>query len=590
MEKNVLLAVVLCMATLFIWSKLFPGPAPQSAPPIAAPAKVSAPAGEPAQAQPSPAAATAAGTAAPATAAPAPPPAKEQVTVVERPGLYRVAVTSHGAALQSYELLNPKYFTKDLRRLVLREGASQPERDLRQVDGPTNLIASYRPSLGVRFPNSGFQVPDVRQQAWSLVEDVPMAQGGRQLVYRWQSADVMLQNTFEFSGTSYQVAMTVDVRNLKSAPVSHHFEVGLEGYQDPSQKQGGIFSARVVQNEAAWDRSGKMQSATHEAALERVAPDKLRGDLHWIGISQQYFMLAAALPHGAQLGEKQGKINAENNGAMSIAAEYNEKTLAAGETVSYPVTAFAGPKLPELLDDVTVAGQGGGLTTSISYNTLPVLGWVAEPLVRPMLWIMRQLHGLFHSWALAIVLLTLLVKLVTLYPTHKSMKSMKAMGDLKPQIEALKEKCGDNKEKFNLEMMALYKKHGINPLGGCLPMLVQMPVWIALYSMLSSAIELYREPFLTARWISDMTLADPYFILPLLTGVLMYLQTKLSPAPADPQQKMMANMMPIMFTFFSLFLPAGLTLYILTNTVLGMIQQAVINRNKPAVAVAVPAK
>jgi YidC/Oxa1 family membrane protein insertase len=583
MEKNVLLAVVLCLATLFIWYRLFPPPAQQSAPQAAAPAKVTPPAAGQGTQQPAPPAAAAATTpAAPAVAVA--PPAKEQLTTVERPGLYRAVVSSYGAALQSYELLNPKYFTKDLRRLVLREGASQPEVERRQTDGPTNLITSFRPALGVRSPSSGFQVPEVRQQVWTLVEDAPLGQGGRKLVYRWQSADVLLQKTLEFSGSSYQVAMTVDVKNLRSAATSHHFELGLEGFQDPTQKAGGIFAARVVQNEAAWDRSGKMQSANLETALEKVAADKLRGDLHWVGIAQQYFLLAAAMPHGTQLGEKQGKVSAEVNGSLSVAAEYSEKTLAAGETATYPVVAFAGPKLPELLDDVAVQGQAGGLSTSINYNTLPVLGWVAEPLVRPMLWILRQLHALLNSWALAIVVLTMLVKLVTLYPTHKSMKSMKAMADLRPQIEALKEKCGDNKEKFNLEMMALYKKHGINPLGGCLPMLVQMPVWIALYSMLSSAIELYREPFVTSRWISDLTLADPFFILPLATGVLMYLQTKLSPPPADPQQKMMANMMPVIFTFFSLFLPAGLTLYILTNTVLGMAQQAVINRNKPVLA------
>lgn len=571
MEKNVLLAVVLCLATLFIWNRFVMPPA-QSPTPAATSTKASTAASPQSTAPGAPAAPA-------APLVPAAPPAKEQLTTIERPGLYRAVLTSYGAALQSYELLTPKYYTKELRRL--REGSNQVEV---QKDVPTNLITSYRPALGVRFPGSDFQVPEVRQQVWSLADDIATPEGGRKLVYRWQSADVALQKTFEFPPNSYQVGVTVEVKNLKSAPANHHFEVGLEGFQDPTQKPGGLFAARVVQNETAWDRSGKMQSASLEAVEEGVAADKLRGDLHWIGIGQQYFLLAVALPHGSQVGDKQARVSGERNGSLAVTAEYSQKTLAAGESALYPLTAFAGPKLPELLDDVAVQGQAGGLSTSISYNTLPVLGWLAAPLVRPMLWVLRQLQSLLNSWALAIVLLTMLVKLVTLYPTHKSMKSMKAMADLRPQIEALKEKCGDNKEKFNLEMMALYKKHGINPLGGCLPMLVQMPVWIALYSMLSSAIELYREPFISPRWISDLTLADPFFILPLATGVLMYLQTKLTPPPADPQQKMMANMMPVIFTFFSLFLPAGLTLYILTNTLLGMVQQAVINRNKPALA------
>lgn len=569
MEKRTLLAVVLCMATLFIWYQLFPPPAPPPAP-QAPPAVGNQTAGT-ASAPPS----------APSGEAPPPLP-PEQLIQVEMPGRYRAVVTSYGAGLRSFELLNPKYFTKDLRRMVLRPGARHPEMDRRQTDGPTDLVTSYRPSLGIRLRGRDFKVPDVLQQAWSLSEDTTLPDGGRRLVYTWQSAEVALRKTLVFARENYQVAMTVEVKNLKSTPVNHHLEVGLEGFQDPSQKPGGIFSARVTQNEAAWDRSGTMQSAGLEALLERVPPDKLRGDLRWIAIAQPYFILAVAMPYGDKIGDKQGRASAEANGLISVSAEYSERTLAPGETAVYPVTVYAGPKLPELLDAVGVGEQTGALATAISYSTFPVLGWLAEPLVRPLLWIMRRLHAATGSWALAIVLLTMLVKLITLYPTHKSMKSMKAMSELRPEIEAIKARCGDNKEKFNLEMMALYKRHGINPLGGCLPILVQMPIWIALYAMLSSAVELYREPFITPRWIADLTLADPYFILPLATGALMYLQTKLSPPPADPQQRMISNMMPILFTVFSLFLPAGLTLYILTNTLLSMIQQAVLNRSKPA--------
>jgi YidC/Oxa1 family membrane protein insertase len=224
--------------------------------------------------------------------------------------------------------------------------------------------------------------------------------------------------------------------------------------------------------------------------------------------------------------------------------------------------------MPRLLDGVTLDGQPVGLSSSIDYTL--------ESLARPMLWIMQQMYLLTHNWAIAIILLTVLVKLILLYPSHRSMQSMKAMGQLKPQIEALKEKCGDDKQKFNAEMMALYKKHNINPVGGCLPILLQMPIYFALYSMLGNAVELYRVKLF---WIPDLTAADPYFVLPLVTGALMYVQSKfLSPAPADPQQKAMITMMPVMFTVFTIFVPAGLTLYIMTNTILGMIQQVVINR------------
>jgi YidC/Oxa1 family membrane protein insertase len=199
-----------------------------------------------------------------------------------------------------------------------------------------------------------------------------------------------------------------------------------------------------------------------------------------------------------------------------------------------------------------------------------------------------------HNWALAIVLLTCLVKLLTIPLSHKSMKSMKVMQEqmarLKPEVDEINRKFGDDRTKVNQEMMALYQRHGINPfaqMAGCLPIFIQMPIYIALYSMLGSAVELYRVPFL---WIADMTTADPYYVMPLLMGGLMYWQTKLTPNSGDPQQKMMATMMPIMFTGFSIFMPAGLTLYMITNTILGMIQQWVVNRGKtpvkPAVATA----
>jgi YidC/Oxa1 family membrane protein insertase len=148
-------------------------------------------------------------------------------------------------------------------------------------------------------------------------------------------------------------------------------------------------------------------------------------------------------------------------------------------------------------------------------------------------------------------------------------------------MDKLKERFGDDKNKLNMATMELYKKHGVNPLGGCLPLLLQMPVYFALYSMLGNSVELYRSPFV--GWIRDLTAADPYFVLPVLTGILMFVQQKTQPTPPDPQQKTMMYMMPVMFTAFSIFLPAGLTIYILTNTLLTFVQQMWMNRgDKPA--------
>jgi YidC/Oxa1 family membrane protein insertase len=213
-----------------------------------------------------------------------------------------------------------------------------------------------------------------------------------------------------------------------------------------------------------------------------------------------------------------------------------------------------------------VGGQDAHLGDVMNYG-------FTEIFVRPMLWVLKAVHRAFGNYGIAIILLTMLIKLVTWWPTAQSMKSAQAMAKLKPEIDKLKEKYGDDKQKINTEMMQLYAKHKINPIGGCLPVLLQMPIYIALYSMLGNSVELYGAHFL---WIKDLTAPEGMPpILPLLTGVLMFVQQKLSPTAVDPSQKQMMTIMPIMFTGMSLFLPAGLTLYILTNTVLSIAQQRI---------------
>jgi YidC/Oxa1 family membrane protein insertase len=234
------------------------------------------------------------------------------------------------------------------------------------------------------------------------------------------------------------------------------------------------------------------------------------------------------------------------------------------------MAAFLGPKILADLDAVTVGGVDAKLGDAVNY------GWT-EVIARPMLAVLKAVHAVVPNWGLAVIALTVLLKALTWWPTTKSMKSMKAMAKLKPEMDKLKEKHAHDKQAMNLAVMDLYKKHNINPLGGCLPLLIQMPIYIALYSMLGKSVELYHSTFV--GWIRDLTAPDPYFVLPVLTGVLMFAQQRLSPTPPDPQQKAMMYMMPLMFTGMSIFLPAGLTVYILTNTLLTMVQQWWMNRH-----------
>ena len=564
-QKRVQLAVGLSLVVLVGWTflnnKLSPPPAPPAVSTIGSGA--ASPSAAPATATPTPA-----GTTAGASPTPAAALAAEQRTVVERAGMYRVELTSYGAGITSFEVLDPKYFSREVRRLVVKDG--QPVADRRLSDGPSQLMASYRPALLVRLPDSGLALPE--QQVYTLEKNEVLPDQRQRVVYALETAELRLQKTFLFSPSSFQIDVSIDLQNRKATPVSYHVELGLEGYQDPTQKPGSMFSPRVPQNEVLWDIAGKRHSLNLEALRDnKIDADDLRGNMRWLAIGQQYFILAVALPSGSEVGDKLGKARADSNGALQASVEFAAQTLQPNGTAKLQLAVYGGPKLPELLDDVTVAGQSAGLTTSIDYTR------GLKILVRSLLWTLRQLNNLIHNWALAIIFLTCLVKLLTLYPSHKSMQSMKKIAKLKPEIDKLQKEYADDKGKLQEELTKLYRKHGANPVGGCLPRLIQMPIYFALYSMLGNAVELYRVKLL---WIPDLTAADPLFILPLVTGALMFGQTKLTPTPADPQQKMMTVLMPVMFTVFSIFLPAGLTLYIMTNTILGMAQQFLMNRNK----------
>lgn len=572
-EKRALVAVGLSLLVLLAWPYLmsrWPGQQPAQTP------ATSQPSTTPTIAPASPNVAPASGaTPTAAAATPASPP--EQITTVERPGLYRAQISSHGATLISYELLDPKYRSRDHRRLVPNKAGGAPSLDRSQLEGPTNLLSGYRPSLQTRF-TSGFAMPE--GAAFVLAADETLPDQGRRLTYVHETTEYRLQKTLLFPPKAYQVLVQVVVQNRKSQRVDYHLSVSLDGFQDPSQKPGGVFSARVPQNEATWGRGKKMYHIDLEGLQNNKADaDDLRGDIRWIGIGQQYFLVALALPYGGQIGDKLARVGAEANGAISVSAELAEHSLNAGESREYYFTAYAGPKLPELLDAVSVGGQTANLGSSIDYTF--------EVLARPMLWVLRQIYDLCHNWALAIVLLTLLVKLLLFYPSHRATVSSQGMAELKPQIDALQAKYPDDKAALNQEMMGLYRKHRINPLGGCLPILLQMPIYFALYSMLGNAVELYHVRLF---WINDLTAADPYFVLPLVTGALIFLQSKyLSPLPPTPEQRTMVTMMPLMFTVFTIFVPAGLTVYILTNTVLGMAQQVITKRILPPKKVEVAA-
>jgi YidC/Oxa1 family membrane protein insertase len=276
----------------------------------------------------------------------------------------------------------------------------------------------------------------------------------------------------------------------------------------------------------------------------------------WIAFLQHYF-LSAWIANPDETNNYYGQRR--NDGTYMVGFSGPLQEVSPGAIGEWSARFYAGPKDQKRLEEIAE-----NLNLTVDYG---FLWWLAVPLFYLLDW----LHAFVGNWGVAIILLTVLVKLV-LYPlSAHSYKSMANMRRVAPQMKRLQERHADDRQKLSQEMMALYKKESVNPLGGCLPMLLPMPIFIALYWVLFESVELRHAPF--ALWINDLAAMDPYFVLPLLMGGSMYLQQLLSPAVGDPMQVRMMRLMPVMFTVMFLFFPAGLVLYWLVNSVLSIAQQ-----------------
>lgn len=309
-------------------------------------------------------------------------------------------------------------------------------------------------------------------------------------------------------------------------------------------------------------------------AIERV-PLKSSSELKEIGTEVKYigaadrYFLFTAISEGAV--PSKGLIQPTGSFAGKISLVYP----ISGNSINIPLKVYFGPKDLEILRSVDPL-----LDLTVDF------GWFTA-IAYPLLWFLKLFFKYLHNYGLAIILLTLILKVVTYPLTYKSMKSMKEMAKIQPQLQKIREQYKDDKEALNREMLVMMRSHGYNPMAGCLPMLLQMPIFFALYRVLYQSIELFHAPF--ALWITDLSSKDPYFVTPVLLSATMFIQQKLSPATAtDPAQQKMMQFMPLMFGFFMLTLPSGLTLYMLTNALASIAQQMILNKKFAATSV-VPA-
>ncbi|MGB5834644.1 MAG: membrane protein insertase YidC [Thiohalocapsa sp.] len=279
----------------------------------------------------------------------------------------------------------------------------------------------------------------------------------------------------------------------------------------------------------------------------------------WVAMIQHYFMAAWIPPAQSE----QTFYTKAVDGQRFIIGMYSPTVaVPPGDNHVFTSRLFAGPKLQDALAQITP-----GLELAVDYGWLTV---IAEPIF----WLLNKIHSLVGNWGWAIIILTILIKLAFYKLSETSYKSMANMRKLAPRMQALKDRYGDDKERMNQAMMEMYKKEKINPLGGCLPILVQIPVFIALYWVLLESVELRHAPFIL--WLDNLTAPDPYYVLPLIMGVSMFVQQKLNPPPPDPIQAKILMALPFVFTVFFAFFPSGLVLYWTVNQLLSIAQQGYI--------------
>ncbi|MBR9883499.1 MAG: membrane protein insertase YidC [Oceanospirillales bacterium] len=373
-----------------------------------------------------------------------------------------------------------------------------------------------------------------------------------------QPDGVNITKRFVFNRGQYRVGLDYIVDNESQEPWQGILfgQIKRDGSADPSQQTsmgmqsylGAVFS--TAENNYQKVKFGDMDE-------ERFSASSQDG---WVAMVQHYFVSAWIPAPGAEYSYQSRKLNGNYIvGFLSPSFE-----VAPGQSQSVSATFYAGPK-----DQEQMEATAPNLKLTVDYG---ILWWIATPLHIILTWI----HSVVGNWGLAIIGITLLVKLALFQLNAKAFKSMAKMRKFGPEMQRLKEQFGDDRQKMSQEMMKLYQKEKINPLGGCLPIVVQMPVFIALYWVLMESVELRHAPFF--GYIRDLSQMDPYFILPILMGCTMFIQQLLNPTPPDPMQAKIMKLLPIIFTFFFLWFPAGLVLYWLVNNILSIAQQWLINR------------
>ena len=390
--------------------------------------------------------------------------------------------------------------------------------------------------------------------------DYQINQGEIEVVLRADVAGNPVEKIFRFRADDYLVDVEYRVRNNKSSDfVAGMFAQLKRDNRPPSLDESIPLAPQPFFGGATTTLDNRYEKVEFDDLDERPLSFTLEGG--WMAFLQHYFLSAWVPPADEQ---NRFEASRSRDGNYLFRTIGQAQQVAPGAVGLWQTGFYAGPK-----DQITLEEIAPNLNMTVDYG---FLWWIAEPLFK----VLNYFHSVTGNWGLSIILLTLLVKAALYWVSAKGYRSMANMRRVAPAMKRIQERYGNDREKLSREMMALYKKEGANPLGSCLPMLLPMPIFLALYWVLLESVELRQAPFIF--WINDLAAMDPYFILPLLMGASTYLMQALNPQVGDPLQIKIMKMMPIMFTVLFLFFPAGLVLYWLINNLLSIAQQTYVYR------------
>lgn len=460
-------------------------------------------------------------------------------------------ISSVGGDIQRLDFLNhPDGEDKNKHFVLFAKGAN------------THSYAAQSGLLGEGMPNHN-SIFTVEQDSYELA---PNADQLQIRLTAEESNGIKVVKLITFHKNSYVIDITYEIENGTGAALNT--SAYYQFIRDSVPPVGDSMMLPTYTGAAVYTEQEKFQKVAFSDIDKAKVDYPKESDNGWIGMLQHYFV-AAWIPE--QKSNREFFTRKLDNGLYSAGVVLAVPAIAVGQKSVITVPLYAGPAQSSLND----ISPGLGLTVDYGWLTI---------IATPMFWVLTFIHGMVQNWGVAIIVLTVLIKILFFPLSAASYRSMGKMRLVAPKLEKIKQQHANDREQLNRAMMDLYKTEKINPLGGCLPVLIQIPVFIALYWSILASVEMRYAPFF--GWITDLSTADPYYILPVIMGASMFIQAKLNPVPPDPMQAKLMQIMPIAFSVIFFFFPAGLVLYSIVNNALSIAQQWYITRGLEVEAVA----